>query len=96
MTSDLPEDADDEPRRKVGALGECVTQSPPLARGGDQGSVAVFLVVHRPWLDPRRHDDRGYSIRGAVEGEAQLASRGGWACDLSGTGISHTSLPTHG
>src|SRR6476469_10296143 len=29
------------------ALGECLTESPGLAQGGDQGGVAVLLVVHR-------------------------------------------------
>lgn len=36
--------------------------------------MAVFLVVDRTWLDPRRRDDRGDSVPGAVELEADVAA----------------------
>ena len=60
------------------SLSECVAESPGLAQRGDQRGVAVLLVVHRARFDPRRHDDGGYPVAGAVEGEAELAGRRRW------------------
>ena len=56
---------------------EGVSELPPLPQRGDERRVAVLLVVHRTRLDPRRHDDGGDPVAGAVELEAELARRCG-------------------
>src|SRR4051794_29895595 len=48
-------------------IGERSPQTPLLSQGRDQGGVAVLLVEHRAFGHPRRHDDSGDSIAGAVE-----------------------------
>ena len=40
--------------------------------------MAIFLVVHRSRFDPWRHDDRGYPVPGAIEGEAAFADGRRW------------------
>ena len=58
------------------ACGERISQVPLLAQCGDERRVAVLLVEHLAFGDPRRHDDGRDSVAGPVEREAELAGRG--------------------
>src|SRR5580693_3482556 len=56
---------------------ERVPQTPLLAQRGDQGRVPVLLVEYLAFGYPRGDHDRRDPVARAVEGEPELARRGG-------------------
>ncbi len=59
------------------AAGERVAQGPVLPQCGDQGGVPVLGVEHLAFGDPRGDQDGGDPVARPVEGEPELAGRGG-------------------
>jgi len=58
-------------------LGERRPEIPALSQGRDQRRVAVFLVVDRARLDPRRDHDCRDAVAGTIERKSELAGRRG-------------------
>ena len=75
----------ESPSRGV-TLGEWLAQIPHLPQCGDEGGVAVLLVVHRSRRNPWRHHDRWDPVAGAVEGEAEFTRWGGRVGGRNGSG----------